>query len=40
MIYGLASTGKLSGMWNKLKRGLSELTGGLAGKKPGDEEEK
>ena len=40
VIYGLASTGKLSGMWNKLKRGLSELTGGLAGKKPGDEEEK
>lgn len=40
VIYGLASTGKLSGMWNKLRRGLSELTGGLAGKKPGDEEEK
>ncbi len=33
-IYGLVSTGRLSGMWDKLKRGASELTGGLAGKKP------
>lgn len=34
-VYGLVSTGTLGGMWNKLKRGASELTGGLAGKKPG-----
>ena len=33
-IYGLAATGKLSGMWDKIKRGTSELTAGAAGKKP------
>lgn len=35
-IYGLISTGSLGGMWNKLKRGTSEITGGLVGKKPDD----
>lgn len=35
-IYGLASTGSFGGMWNKLKRGTSEITGGMMGKKPED----
>lgn len=30
-VYGLASTGKLRGMWQKLGRGASELTAGLFG---------
>lgn len=34
VIYALASTGKLSAAWNKLKRGASEMTGGALGKKP------
>ena len=33
-IYALASTGKLGPAWNKMKRGVSEVTGGLFGKKP------
>jgi len=33
-VYALASTGRFSGMWNKLKRGASEITGGAVGKKP------
>ncbi len=33
-IYALAATGSLTGMWDKLKRGTSEMTGGLMGKKP------
>ncbi len=35
-VYALASTGRLGGMWNKLKRGASEMTGGMTGKKPDD----
>ena len=37
-VYALASTGRLNGMWNKLKRGASEVTGGITGKKPDDRE--
>lgn len=36
VIYGIASTGSFGGMWNKVKRGTSEITGGLFGKKPDD----
>ena len=39
VIYGLVTTGSFSGMWNKLKRGASETTGGLFGKKK-DEQDK
>ena len=35
-IYALVSSGSLGGMWNKLKRGTSEITGGAVGKKPED----
>ena len=35
-VYALASTGRLDGMWNKLKRSTSEITGGVVGKKPDD----
>lgn len=37
--YGLITTGSFSGMWDKVKRGASETTGGLIGKKR-DEREK
>ena len=37
-VYALASTGRLGSMWGKLKRGASEITGGMAGKKPDDRE--
>lgn len=37
-IYALASTGSFSGMWNKLKRGTREITGGMMGKKPDDKD--
>ena len=33
-VYAIASTGSFGGMWNKLKRGASEMTGGMTGKKP------
>lgn len=33
-IYALASTGKFGDAWGKLKRGASEMTGGLLGQKP------
>jgi len=33
-VYALAATGRLGGAWNKLKRGASEISGGLFGKKP------
>ncbi|MDY4199587.1 MAG: stage II sporulation protein P [Candidatus Fimadaptatus sp.] len=36
--YGLITTGSFSGMWNKVKRGASETTGGLLGKKRGERE--
>ena len=39
-IYALASTGRFGGMWDKLKRGTSEMTGGMVGKKPGDKDRK
>lgn len=32
-VYGLVSSGSFGGMWNKLKRGVSEITGGAIGKK-------
>ena len=32
-IYALAATGRLGGGWDKLKRSISELTGGSAGKR-------
>jgi len=35
-IYALVSTGSFGGMWNKMKRGASEITGGMMGKKPKD----
>ena len=34
-VYGLASTGSVRGAWEKAGRHLSEMTGGLIGKKPG-----
>ena len=34
VVYALISTGKLGPAWEKLKRGTSEITGGLFGKKP------
>ena len=36
--YGLITTGSFSGMWNKVKRGASDTTGGLLGKKRGERE--
>lgn len=33
VIYGVATTGSLSGMWEKVKRGVSETTGGLMGRR-------
>ncbi len=33
VIYALASTGKFGGAWDKMKRGISEMTGGSAGKR-------
>ena len=36
--YGIITTGSFSGMWNKIKRGASETTGGLLGKKRGERE--
>lgn len=33
-VYALFSTGSFGGMWNKLKRQSSEITGGIIGKKP------
>lgn len=35
IVYALISTGSFKGMAEKLKRGTSEITGGLFGKKPG-----
>jgi len=34
VVYALASTGGFGEAWNKIKRGASEVTGGLFGKKP------
>ena len=34
-VYGLAATGSLRGAWEKVGRNVSEITGGLLGKKPG-----
>lgn len=34
VVYAMISTGKLGPAWEKLKRGTSEITGGLFGKKP------
>ena len=31
VIYALASTGRLDGMWNRIKRSISEITGGSIG---------
>ena len=33
LIYALASTGRLGGSWDKIKRCISEMTGGSAGKR-------
>jgi len=33
-VYALASTGRLSDAWTKLKRGASEISGGLFGRRP------
>lgn len=33
LIYALAATGRLSGMWDKFRRSVSEITGGSAGKR-------
>ncbi|MDO4547951.1 MAG: stage II sporulation protein P [Clostridia bacterium] len=38
VIYALVGTGTFKGMGVKLKRGVSEITGGLIGKKPKDKE--
>ena len=34
VIYALASTGRLSAIWNKIRRTGSEMTAGAVGKKP------
>lgn len=39
-IYALVSTGGFGSAWNKLKRGASEITGGMVGKKPDDRDKK
>jgi stage II sporulation protein P len=36
-VYALVSTGSLGGMWMKLRRGVSEISGGLLGRGPKDE---
>ena len=33
LIYALAATGRISGMWEKFRRSVSEITGGSAGKR-------
>lgn len=33
VIYGIVTTGSVGGMWEKVKRGVSETTGGLLGRK-------
>lgn len=38
IVYALAATGTFRGMGNRLGRGVSEITGGLFGKKPKDRE--
>ena len=38
VVYGIITTGRFSGLWNKVKRGASETTGGLLGKKRGERE--
>ena len=32
-VYGLAATGSVKGAWHKFGRNVSEMTGGLIGKK-------
>ena len=32
-VYALAATGRMGDVWGKMKRSLSELTGGSAGKR-------
>ena len=39
IIYGLVSTGSVKGGMRKVGRNISEMTGGLVGKKPRDDEE-
>lgn len=39
-IYALISAGSGSGAWHKLKRGASEITGGMFGEKPDDDDQK
>ena len=34
VIYALASTGRLSAIWNRIRRTGSEMTAGAVGKKP------
>ena len=38
VVYAALSTGSASGTWNKLKRHASEVTGGLIGKRPEDDD--
>ena len=40
LVYALLSTGSLGGAWRKLRRGASELTGGLVGDEPGNKDDK
>ena len=40
VIYALASTGRLSAIWDKIRRAGSEMTGGAIGKKPDKGERK
>ena len=40
VVYAFASTGRFGDSWTKLKRGASEITGGLVGKKPDDPDQK
>ena len=40
VVYALASTGRLSAIWDKIRRAGSEMTGGAIGKKPDKGERK
>ena len=40
VVYALASTGRFSAVWDKIRRAGSEMTGGAIGKKPDKGERK
>lgn len=39
IVYGVVSTGSAKGAWHKMGRNMNEMTGGLVGKKPEDDDE-